>query len=40
MFDKRYKPSGLPNMPEYSKRYSITGEFMDEGPLSSNAYFS
>jgi len=27
-------------MPEYSKRYSITGEFMDEGPLSSNAYFS
>ena len=33
---KRYKP----NMPEYSKRHSITGEFMDEGPLSSNAYFS
>ena len=40
LFDKRYKPIGLPNMPEYSKRYSITGEFMDEGPLSSNVYFS
>ena len=40
LFDKRYKPQGLPNMPEYSKRYSITGEFMDEGPLSSNDYFT
>jgi hypothetical protein len=40
LFDKRYKPTGLPNMPEYSKRYSITGEFMDEGPLSSNDYFT
>ena len=40
LFDKRYKPRGLPNTPEYSKRYSITGEFMDEGPLSSNSYFS
>lgn len=40
LFDKRYKPQGLPNMPEYSRRYSITGEFMDEGPIASNAYFS
>jgi hypothetical protein len=40
LFDKRYKPRGLPNMPDYSKRYSVTGEFIDEGPLSSNAYFS
>jgi len=40
LFDKRYKPRGLPNMPEYSNRYSITGEFMDEGPLSSNDYFT
>ena len=43
LFDKRYKPQPqpkLPNMPQYSKRYSITGEFMDDGPLSSNAYLS
>ena len=38
LFDDRYKPSGLKNMPNYSDRYSITGEFVDEGPLASNAY--
>ena len=40
LFDDRYKPSGLKNMPSYSDRYSITGEFVDDGPLASNAYLS
>jgi hypothetical protein len=38
LFDDRYKPSGLKNMPSYPDRYSLTGEFVDEGPLPSNAY--
>ena len=38
LFDVRYKPSGLKNMPSYSERYSLTGEFIDEGPLPSNSY--
>lgn len=38
LFDDRYKPSGLKNMPSYSDRYSITGEFVDDGPLPSNSY--
>jgi hypothetical protein len=38
LFDDRYKPSGLKNMPSYSDRYSLTGEFIDDGPLPSNSY--
>jgi hypothetical protein len=38
LFDDRYKPAGLKNMPSYSDRYSLTGEFIDDGPLPSNAY--
>jgi hypothetical protein len=38
LFDDRYTPSGLKNMPSYSERYSLTGEFIDEGPLPSNSY--
>jgi hypothetical protein len=38
LFDKRYKPAGLKNMPNYDKRYSATGKFKDDGPLASNAY--
>jgi len=37
MFDKRYKPKNLEYMPTYPQRYSLTGEFMEEGPLASNA---
>jgi hypothetical protein len=37
LFDERYKPSGLQYMPQYEKRFSVTGEFIDEGPLPSNA---
>lgn len=40
LFDDRYKPSGLKNMPSYSDRYSITGQFVDEGPLPSNSYLT
>jgi hypothetical protein len=40
LFDDRYKPSGLKNMPSYDDRYSITGDFIDEGPLASNAYLN
>ena len=38
LFDDRYKPSGLKNMPSYPDRYSLTGQFVDEGPLPSNSY--
>jgi hypothetical protein len=38
LFDERYKPAGLKNMPNYDKRYSATGQFIDDGPLASNAY--
>lgn len=37
LFNKRYKPSGLYFMPKYPKKYSITGTFEDDGPLSSNS---
>jgi len=38
LFDERYKPAGLKFMPNYEKRYSATGQFIDDGPLASNAY--
>lgn len=37
LFNTRYKPYGLQYMPNYPQRYSLTGEFMDDGPLASNA---
>ena len=37
LFNKRYKPYQSQYMPNYPKRYSITGEFIEEGPISSNA---
>lgn len=36
LFNKRYKPNQLENMPNYPPRYSITGEFIGDGPLPSN----
>jgi hypothetical protein len=38
LFDKRYKPSGLQYMPNYPKRYSLTGNFIEDGPYASNAH--
>ena len=41
LYNKRYKPpSNLTYMPSYSSRYSLTGEFIDEGPLAANDYLS
>ena len=37
LFDKRYKPPQITNMPNYPSRYSLTGEFMDDGPYASNS---
>jgi len=37
LYDTRYKPPQLPYMPNYPKRYSFTGEFIEDGPLASNA---
>ena len=40
-FDDRYKPSDdTTNMPSYSNRYSLTGQFIQEGPLESNSYLN
>lgn len=36
LFNKRYKPNQLENMPNYPPMYSITGEFIGDGPLPSN----
>jgi len=36
LFDKRYKPPQLPSMPNYPPMYSITGDFLEDGPLPSN----
>ena len=38
LFDERYKPAGLQNLPSYPDRPSTTGQFTDEGPLAANAY--
>ena len=38
LFDARYKPSGLQYMENYPNEYSLTGEFLTDGPLPSNAY--
>jgi hypothetical protein len=36
LFNKRYKPNQLLYMPNYTSMYSITGEFLSDGPLPSN----
>jgi len=37
MFDKRYKPDNLEYMPNYEKRYSLTGDLIEDGPYASNS---
>ena len=38
LFNKRYKPpSDLKYMPSYPPRYSVTGDYLEDGPLASNA---
>lgn len=36
LFNKRYKPNQIQNMPNYPPMYSLTGEFIGDGPLPSN----
>jgi hypothetical protein len=35
-YDKKYKPKNVKNMPNYPPMYSITGEFLGDGPLPAN----
>jgi len=37
LFNKRYKPPQLQYMPNYPKRYTLTGDFIEDGPFASNA---
>jgi hypothetical protein len=37
LFDERYKPSRVKFMPNYPERYSLSGEFIEDGPFPSNA---
>ena len=37
LFNKRYKPPQLQYMPDYQERYSLSGQFIDDGPFPSNA---
>ena len=36
LFNRRYKPNQLLYMPNYPPQYSLTGEFIGDGPLPSN----
>jgi len=36
LFNRRYKSDQLPFMPKYPEMYSLTGEFISDGPLPSN----
>ena len=40
MYDAVYKPPKLQYMPDYHKRYSLSGDFIINGPLASNASLS
>lgn len=40
MFNDRYKPNQIKFMPSYMPKYSMTGIFVDEGPLASNSYLN
>ena len=37
LYNERYKPNKQRYMPNYPKRYSFTGEFIEDGPFASNA---
>jgi hypothetical protein len=37
LFDSRYKPHQLKNMPNYPERYSLSGQFVENGPFASNS---
>lgn len=37
LFNKKFKPSNLEYIPNYSKRYTLTGEFIEDGPYAFNS---
>ena len=37
MFDERYKPKNIEFMPNYPERYSLTGQFIEDGPFAANS---
>jgi len=39
-FDKYYKIKHMKDEPEYPSRYSLSGDFKDDGPLASNSYLT
>ena len=38
LYNNMYNPPKLTNMPTYPTRYSLSGQFSENGPLASNAY--
>jgi len=38
LFDKRYNPGSQPFMPTYPERTTLSGQFIDDGPLAANDY--
>ena len=40
LFDQRYKPKVLKFMRKYPYQYSLSGEFLNNGPLAANAYIN
>jgi hypothetical protein len=41
LYDKVYKPpANIINLPSYPPRYSLSGQFTENGPLASNAYLT
>ena len=38
LFDKRYNPGSIPYMPTYPDRTTLSGQFIDNGPLASNDF--
>lgn len=40
LFDQRYKPKVLKFMMKYPYQYSLSGEFLNNGPLAANAFIN
>lgn len=36
LFDSRYKPGNVQFIPDYPNRYTLTGQFIEDGPFPSN----
>lgn len=40
LYNQRYVPQNLLNMTKYPYRYTLSGEFLTNGPIAANAYIS